>query len=121
MANLYAKLALKAEKAMKRYGIPKTGAAVKAYVRRGGTDHPVVALESDFTPRERGDGSVFQRTDVRYLVSDVDLAIVPTKETDTFVLKDDSVETEFLLASEPKRIAPDAMTVVFWDFHCRTK
>ena len=110
---------------MRRFGIPKTGEQVRALIRRNIngviTDYPVVALEADFSPRERGDGSIIQRTDTRYLVSSVDLEITPTRRTDIFVLViEDSAETELILASEPKRIAPAGpMSVVFWDFHCR--
>lgn len=127
----YAKIAARADRVMRRYGIPKTGntANVKAYIRRhannADTDYACVALEADYSPNERH-GQI-ERTDTRYLVSDIELEIVPNKASDVFVLTTEDgagsvvAESVWLLASEPKRIAPDGGTVVFWELHCRTQ
>lgn len=101
---------------MLRYGIP----VGRAFLRRESGDRAVVALEADFSGRER-DGNLVLQDDVRFLVSAHDLMLDPDQDEDELVIvSDDSVETAYRIVSEPKRTAPGGFNV-FWQLHCRGK
>lgn len=118
--QFYRGLAQLADRAMKRFGMPTNG-AYKAFLRRGGTDYPVVALEAAFDPKDV-DGQIVLRTDTRYLLSVIDLPFEPSEQTDNFVIKRDAESTEevWLLPYKPKRIAPGG-DAVFFELHCRSQ
>lgn len=116
--QFYRGLSQLADRAMKRFGI-KDG--YQAYIRRGGTDYAVTALEAAFDPKDV-DGVIILRTDTRFLLSTVDMPFVPDKEQgDVLVIKRDgeSEEEVWLLPYQPKRIAPGG-PAVFYELHCRT-
>lgn len=119
----YTSLAKRAHKIMQRFGrvVP-----YRTYLRRTGmSDREVVALESDFSARER-DGVLVQMDDVRFLIAVYDpsgalLSIVPDEQQDSLVLVDvDSAETVLRIVAKPKRIAPGGVNV-FWQLHCRSR
>lgn len=121
----YNKLAQRADRIMRRFG-RAIEHDVQTFIRRtvgsDVADFEVTALESDFSARERGDGQIIRRDDVRYLVSVIGLSITPNEETDTLILVDttDSSETELEIVAPPKRTAPGGVNV-FWQLHCRER
>lgn len=113
----YAGLATRVNGILSTYGYKPH----KAFLRRGGEDREVIAVEADFSPRER-DGALVQASDIRFLINS-DVAPPPDYKLDKFVIVsegDDSAETEYLLVTPPKRTAPGGVNV-FWQIHCRTK
>jgi len=111
----YGGLATRVDRIMKRFGREEGS----TYLRRNGVDRAVRAVEADFAPKER-DGVIVQQNDVRYLVSVVGLTVDPDHKLDRLVIVDDGEETEYIIATPPKRTAPGG-TNVFWQIHARDR
>ncbi len=116
----YRNLAIIADRTLKRYGFPAGRSFLRRVVNDVAEDRPVTVLEADFGPRER-DGEVVRRNDLRFLISVIDLTVNPDKVEDLLVLIDElGNETEYVIATEPKRTAPGGVNV-FWQVHVRSK
>lgn len=116
----YRNLAIIADRTLKRYGFATNRAFLRRVVNDVAVDRAVTVLEADFGPRER-DGEVVRRNDLRFLISVIDLDIDPDKVEDLLVLIDENgAETEYVIATEPKRTAPGGINV-FWQVHVRSK
>lgn len=116
----YAKLAERTDKIIRRFGREEETTFLRRRAGSDITDYAVIALEADFSAKERGDGSVVRRDDTRYLISVVGLEITPDERTDSLLLIDDGVEKEYEIVGTPKRTAPGGVNI-FWQLHCRER
>lgn len=111
----YGGLSLRVDRILKRFGRVED----TTFLRRNGVDRAVEAIEADFKPQER-DGVIVQQTDLRFLLSAINLSPDPDEKLDRLVLIDGATETEYIIVTPPQRTSPGG-TNIFWQLHVRER
>lgn len=115
----YAGLAQRADKIMRRFGMPRGDPEAQVILRRGSEEFGVTALEATFAGEARHSG-LAEMDAVDFLVSAVGLDVTPSMETDLLILRrGEGYEDEtYRIVEEPRRTAPGGVNV-FWQIRGR--
>jgi len=124
----YGRFAHTVDRMIRKYGYHEASTLGRMFLRRAGLDRECRGVQSDFGPRDI-DGSLVQRTDIKFIVSSKTLNgpldPPPDEEQDVVVLignegVDESSETVLIFAGRPKVLSP-AGVILFYELHLRTR